>query len=112
MGRKYLVFARFLSEDDVATFDGWLEYQGIDPNAIAADELQVWREIFEAAEKARSSSGKVGLMKLQPNPGEYRYAVAVREANDLWLALWVQRSRRGEYFVLLPRVDRRWDRPH
>jgi len=48
-------------------------------------------------------------MKFQPVPGEHRYAVAVREGSDLWLTLWVRRSRKGEFFVMLPRGDRDWD---
>ena len=35
-------------------------------------------------------------MKLRAVPGEHRYAVAVREGSDLWLTLWVRRSREGE----------------
>lgn len=50
-------------------------------------------------------------MKLQPVPGEHRYAVAVREGSDLWLTLWVRRSQKGEFFVLLPMGDRDWN-PH
>lgn len=34
---------------------------------------------------------------------------AVREGSDLWLVLWVRRSPKGEYFVLMPRADRRSD---
>ena len=52
---------------------------------------------------------KVGLMKLQPVPGEYRYAVVVRDLADLRLTLWVKRSRKGEFFIMLPRGDREWD---
>jgi len=50
-------------------------------------------------------------MKLQSVPGEHRYAVAVREPTGLWLTLWVRRSRKGEFFVMVPRGDRDWD-PH
>jgi len=49
-------------------------------------------------------------MKLQPVPSEYRYAVAV-QGSDLWLTLWVRCSRKGEFFVMLPRGDRDWN-PH
>jgi hypothetical protein len=54
---------------------------------------------------------KLGLMKLQPVPGEHRYAVAIREGPDLWLASWIQCSRKGEgeFFVMVPRADRDWD---
>jgi hypothetical protein len=50
-------------------------------------------------------------MKLaQPIPnGEHRYAVAFREGSDLWLTLWVKRSPKGEFFVLMPRGNRAWD---
>jgi hypothetical protein len=57
------------------------------------------------------ASPKVGPIKLQQVPGEHRYAVAVREGDDLWLTLWVRRSRKGEFFVMVPRGDRNWD-PH
>jgi hypothetical protein len=29
--------------------------------------------------------------------------MAVREGSDLWLTLWVRRSWRGEFFVMVPR---------
>jgi len=37
--------------------------------------------------------------------------VAVREGSHLWLTLWVRRSPKGEFFVMVPRGDRDWD-PH
>src|SRR5215472_17143345 len=48
-------------------------------------------------------------MKFKQVLGEYRYAVAVRENGDLWLALWIKRSHKGEFFVMYPRGDRKWD---
>jgi hypothetical protein len=51
------------------------------------------------------------MMKLRAVPGEYRYAVAVREGPNFWLTLWVRRSRKGEFFVIIPRADQDWD-PH
>jgi hypothetical protein len=48
-------------------------------------------------------------MKLQPVPGEEKYAVAIRDGSDLWLTLWVRCSRKGEIFVMYPRGDRDWD---
>ena len=98
-----------ISEDDLKTFEGWLRYQGVDTAQTTPDELEMWRSFFDEARKRSSASPKVGLMKLRSVPGEYRYAVAVREGPDLWLVLWVRRSRKGEFFVLLPRVNRDWD---
>ena len=45
-------------------------------------------------------------------PGEYGYAVAVRECARLWLTLWVKRNRNGEFFVFQPRSDLTWRNPH
>jgi hypothetical protein len=101
----------FISEDELRTFDGWLRYQGFDAATTAPDELAMWRGIFDEVRKRSLAIPKVGLMKLQPVPGEHRYAVAVREGSDLWLTLWVRRSRKGEFFVMMPRGDRDWD-PH
>jgi hypothetical protein len=41
---------RFISEDDLKTFDGWLRYQGIDAATTPA-ELETWRGIFDEAAK-------------------------------------------------------------
>jgi hypothetical protein len=101
----------FISEDDLKTFEGWLKYQAIDAATTAPEELARWRGIFEEARQRSAAQPKVGLMKLQPVPGELRYAVAVREGSDLWLTLWVRRSRKGEFFIMLPRGDGDWD-PH
>jgi len=99
------------SEDDLDTFEGWCRHQAVDPATLAPDQLAMWRGIFDDVKQRSLDTPKVGLMKLQPVPGEHRYAVAVREGSDLWLTLWVRRSRTGEYFVMVPRGDRGWD-PH
>jgi hypothetical protein len=101
----------FISEDDLHTFEGWLRYQAVDAATTAPEELEKWRHVFKEARDRIAACPKVGLMKLQPVPGEHRYAVAIADGSDLWLTLWVKRSRKGEFFVMLPRGDRDWD-PH
>jgi hypothetical protein len=101
----------FISEDDLKTFEGWLKYQAIDAATATPDELAMWRGFFDEVTASSLATPKVGLMKLRPVPGEHRYAVAVREGSNLWLTLWVRRSRKGEFFVMVPRGDRDWD-PH
>jgi len=95
----------FISEDDLQTFEGWLKYQAVDAATTEPEQLENWRRIFEDARERAAASPKVGLMKLQPVPGEYRYAVAIREDGNLWLTLWVRRSWKGEFFVMVPRGD-------
>jgi hypothetical protein len=85
----------FISEDDLETFEAWLRYQGFDAATLSSDELVDWRDMFDEARKASLATPKVGLMKLPRLPGEHRYAVAVREGSDLWLTLWVKRSKKG-----------------
>ena len=98
----------FTSEDDIKTFEGWLKYQGIDESTLTLDELEMWRSTFDEC----SPSSSVGLMKLKPlAPGEYRYAVAVRDGSDLWLTSWIRRAPTGDVYVLIPRSDGGWD-PH
>jgi hypothetical protein len=87
----------FISEEDLQTFEGWLRYQAVDASTTAPGELAMWRRLFEEARQRSAANPKVGLMKLQPVPGEHRYAVAVREGADLWLRMWVRRSRKGEF---------------
>ncbi len=101
-----LTVMQFISEDDLQNFEGWSRYQCLDLSS--PEELERWRGVFDEMRQRSSGSPKVGLMKLKPTPGEYRYAVAVRDAG-LWLALWVRRSPKGEFFVLMPRPDRLWD---
>jgi len=97
---------KFISEDDVETFEGWLRYQGFDAATLAPDDdLAEWRELFDKVRKDSLATPKVGLMKLPRIPGEHRYAVAVRDGSDLWLTLWVKRSKKGEFFVMVPRKD-------
>ncbi len=100
---------KFISEDDLATFEGWLKYQGIDPATTSPEELKRWREYFAQISAQRSVTPKVGLMKLQQASSEHRYAVAVRDGSCLWLALWVRRSSKPEYFVFMPRADGEWN---
>jgi hypothetical protein len=99
----------FISEDDLETFEGWLRYQGLDAATLEPGDLAEWRDIFDEARKESLAAPKVGLMKLPRIPGEHRYAVAVRDGSDLWLTLWVRRSKKGEFFVMVPRNDPGWD---
>jgi hypothetical protein len=99
----------FINEDDLSTFAGWLKFQGFDAAAATPDELAMWRRHFEEAQQ-RGLSSPVGLMKLKPlKPGEYRYAVAVRDGSHLRLTLWVRCSSKG-FFVMVPRGDGHHDR--
>ena len=104
--------ARRISEDDLATFEGWLRYQGFDAATATPEELENWRSIFDEVRERAAAIPKVGRMKLRPLvPNEHRYAVAVREGSNLWLMLWVRRSPKPEFFVFMPRGDRGWN-PH
>ena len=60
---------------------------------LAPDQLEMWRSVYEDCRP----SGWFGLMNLKPlRPGEYRYAVALRDGSDLWLTLWVRRDPKGD----------------
>src|SRR5262245_48589211 len=65
---------------------------------MTEDEAIAARELFDAAVKTRTTAVKVGRMKLK-RPDDSLYAVAVRDGADLWLVIWVKRSRRGEFFI-------------
>ena len=71
----------------------------------------MWRDAFREVRDRASATPKVGLIKLKTISGERRYAVAVCDGSDLWLTLWVRRSRKPEFFVMVPRGDSGWD-PH
>jgi hypothetical protein len=99
----------FISEDDLNTFEGWLNYQAVDPATLTPDELNQWRESFEEGQKNKDP--QMGLLKLKARPGERLYGVAVRDSDNLWLVLWIRRNRNGEFFVMVPRAKSGWD-PH
>ena len=97
------IMSRFISEDDLKNFEGWLAYQGYDPEMLDSDDLAKWRELFEQISKRLDA--KVGLMKLGSKaPDDRIYGVAVQD-EGLWLTLWVRRSWKGEFFVFMPRAD-------
>jgi hypothetical protein len=99
----------FINEERLDTFEGFLKYQVVDATTTAPEVLKMWRDLYEAGQKRNLVTPKVGLMRLLPVPGEHRYAVALRDGNDLWLTLWVRRSPKGEFFIMMPRGDRDWD---
>jgi len=102
--------SEFISEDTLQTFEGWLRSQNTDMVAMTEDQLGNLKSIYEENRKLIETTPPVGRMKLPPlGTEEYRYAVAVREGAELWLALWVKRSTKGEFFVFMPRRDRSWD---
>jgi hypothetical protein len=101
----------FISEDDLNTFEGYLRFQAVDPLTATSDELAMFRQCFDDAMAAVSTTPKLGAMKFKTTPGELRYAVAVREGSDLWLTIWVKRAPKGDIYVLIPRSDSSWD-PH
>ena len=96
----------FISEDETQTFEGWLRLQAIDPAAMSPELLERARADFDASKKASSTLPALGRIKL---PSGRNYAVAVRDGGTLWLTLFVRRSPKGEYFVMLPRRDRKAD---
>ena len=101
----------FVSEDDLLTLTGWAKYQGFDLAALTEEEAAEMREMFEEATRRHDTARRVGRMKLKARPGEFRYAVAIRDGAELLLTLWVRRSPKGEFFVFQPRGDRDWN-PH
>ena len=100
----------YISEDDLNTYEGWLKYQAFDLSALCEEEAAAVRELFDEAVKARMTARKVGRMKLK-RPGESTYAIAIRDGADLWLALWIKRSAKSEYFIFHPTADGNWN-PH
>ena len=92
----------FISEDDLDTFEGWLRYQAVDISKMSPDEMLHWRSVFDEVMREKAALTRVGRMKLKMTPGEYHYAVAVRDGDDLWLVLWVKRSPKGSSSYSIP----------
>jgi hypothetical protein len=76
----------------------------VEDNRQGTPTLHPWRD-------PKAATSNMWVMKFKPAPGEFRYAVAVREGSELWLTLWVRRSAKGDVYVLIPRNDSDWE-PH
>jgi hypothetical protein len=100
----------YISEDDLNTFEGWLKYQAFDLSTLSEEAAAAVRELFDEAVKARATARRVGRMKLK-RPGDSTYAIAIRDDTDLWLALWIKRSSKSEFFIFHPTTDGNWN-PH
>jgi hypothetical protein len=100
----------YIGEEDLNTYEGWLKYQAFDLTNLTKDEAAAVRELFDDAVRARLTARKVGRMKLK-RPGESTYAIAIRDGAGLWLALWIKRSAKFEYFIFHPTSDGSWN-PH
>lgn len=91
-----------------AGFAEWLAYQGVDVDSLGQEQLAQWRALYaEACTGCVSpwtrSPGRKGTAAL--------YAIAVRDTTNVWLFAWTKKSRKGDYYVFVPRTDRKWD-PH
>jgi hypothetical protein len=100
----------YISEDDLNTYESWLKYQALDLSTLSEEEAIAVRELFDEDVRARTTARKLGRMKLK-RPGESTYAIAIRDGADLWLALWIKRSAKPEYFIFHPITDGNWN-PH
>lgn len=97
----------FITEEEFNSFDGWMKCQGLDVGEMTPDAVATFRNLYDEWLKR---SQKFGLMDLRPLVrGEHRYAVAVREGPDLFLALWIRRAPAGDIYVFTPRPDPGWD---
>ena len=76
----------FISEEDLATFEGFLKYQRV-LATITPDELKEWRVCFAEQVLRGEKCRKVGLMQLQRKTDEQKYAVAIKDGTELWLTL-------------------------
>jgi hypothetical protein len=99
----------FISEDDLKIFEGWLKYQCLEASTMSPEELRSWRSDYDERRAVTASFLPVGKMNLRQVPDEHKYAVALRDGSDLWLATWVKRSPKGEFFAFVPTLDKGWD---
>src|ERR1700730_18272914 len=37
----------FISEDELKTFEGWLQYQGVDASSLTPEQLKMWRGLLD-----------------------------------------------------------------
>jgi len=83
-------------------FDDWLVQQQF--AGVTTEQLAGLRSIYE---KMAASAPRVipWTPRARSSPADDLYAVAVRDDADLWLLTWVRRSKKNEFFMMLPRPD-------
>ncbi len=87
-----------------------MAYQAIDVPSLDEHELKEWRSDYDASCEAQRQR-KTWTPRIRSSVKDLLYAVAVRDASDLWLSLWVKRNSKSDYFVMFPRDEPGWD-PH
>ena len=100
-----------ITEDQLETFEGWLDYQRIDQRETSPEQLEALHDSFEEMKKQKAASPKLGRMNIKRDPKDKAYAVAIHKGNDLWVTLWVKHTARGDIYVFQPRHDGSWN-PH
>lgn len=90
--------------DAFPDFDTWLVRQAVDQTKLTPEQLADWRTAYDGARPP----APMRPLKLGPiRTDEARFAVAIRDARGLWLALWVRRSSNGDVYVMMPRGENR-----
>ncbi len=87
-----------------------MAYQAIDVPSLDEHKLKEWRRHYDASCEAQRQR-KTWTPRIHSSVKDLLYAVAVRDASDLWLSLWVKRNSKSDYFVMFPRDEPGWD-PH
>ena len=62
----------YLSEDDCATFEGWLKFQAIDLSTLTNEDALAVRGMYDAAVERRDVARKVGRMWRSPVSADTR----------------------------------------
>lgn len=92
------------------TFEEWMAYQAVDLTSFNEDDLKAWRSDYDVSCEAQQKRN-IWTPRVRANTRDLLYAAAVSDACELWLALWVKRNPKGEYFVMFPRDEPGWN-PH
>ena len=93
----------FIDEDELDTFDGWLNYQAIDSMTLSPEQRAQWFAIFEEVQARVRSTPKVGVMKFSERESAgSQFALAIEKESMLYLALWIRRARKGDIYVFYP----------
>jgi hypothetical protein len=100
-------------EDPLSSFDQYLRSQHVDPATTATDVLAQFREEFDKAVAKRAATPPMGEI-FKPKEGglkqgEFVYAVAVRDGEQLLQTMTVRRDPKGDVYVIYPRHE---DNPH
>ena len=85
------------------SFEDWAKHQQMPIKDTPKEVVAVLRGEYERRFVEVMAHDPQNVVRHPPSAREYRYAIAIEDGANLWLTLWVRRSKNGSCFIVYPR---------